>query len=161
MRDLPKLVAATKAGNSVELTVWRNHARETLQVDIGRLKEQKEASAADQPDIQKPVDLALGQTSKVLGAKLAALTSKNRQQYGIGTDVEGVVVVDVDADGPAADQGLRPGDVIQEVSQSKVAAPKDVDALTEAAREAKQPAVLMLVNRGGDQIFIAVKLGQA
>ena len=70
-------------------------------------------------------------------------------------------MVDVDADGPAADQGLRPGDVIQEVSQSKVAAPKDVDALTEAAREAKQPAVLMLVNRGGDQIFIAVKLGQA
>src|SRR5882724_1024447 len=161
MRDLPKLVAATKAGSAVELTVWRNHARETLQVDIGRLKEEKEASAADQPDAAKPVDLALGQTSKVLGAKLAALTSKNRQQYGIGTDVEGVVVVDVDADGPAADQGLRPGDVIQEVSQAKVEAPKDVDALTEAAREAKQPAVLMLVNRGGDQIFIAVKLGQA
>jgi serine protease Do len=161
MRDLPKLVAATKAGSAVELTVWRNHARETLQVDIGRLKEEKEASAGDQPDAAKPVDLALGQTSKVLGAKLATLTSKNRQQYGIGSDVEGVVVVDVDADGPAADQGLRPGDVIQEVSQSKVAAPKDVDALTEAAREAKQPAVLMLVNRGGDQIFIAVKLGQA
>ena len=51
--------------------------------------------------------------------------------------------------------------MIQEISQSKVEAPKDVDALTDAAREAKQAAVLMLVNRAGDQIFIAVKLGQA
>ena len=155
------LVAATKAGSSVELTVWRNHSRETLQVDIGKLKEEKEASADDTPDTATPVDVATGLTSKVLGAKLAALTTKNRQQFGIGADVEGVVVIDVDADGPAADQGLRPGDVIQEISQSKVTAPKDVDTLTDAAREAKQPAVLMLVNRAGDQIFIAVKLGQA
>ena len=161
MRDLPKLVAATKAGSLVELTVWRNHGRETLQVDVGKLKEEKEASADDKPDAAKPVDVAAGQVSKVLGAKLAALTAKNRQQYGIGADVQGVVVIEVDADGPAADQGLRPGDVIQEISQSKVEAPKDVDALTDAAREAKQAAVLMLVNRAGDQIFIAVKLGQA
>src|SRR5262249_29426665 len=93
MRDLPKLVAATKAGRGVELAVWHNRARETLEVDTGRLKEEKEAAAEDQPDTAKPVDLALGQTSKALGAKLATLTSKNRQQYGIGSDVEGVVVV--------------------------------------------------------------------
>jgi serine protease Do len=163
MRDLPRLVAAVKAGTTVDLVVWRNRSREMLSVEIGKLKEEKEASADDSSgsDEGKAAGAVVGHVSKLLGAKLASLTPKTRQQFNIADDVQGVLVTDVDADGPAADQGLRPGDVIQEVGQAKVEAPRDVDNATQAAREAKQQAVLILVNRGGDQIFVAIKLGQA
>jgi serine protease Do len=162
MRDLPRLVAAVKAGTTVDLTVWRNRSRETLSVEIGKLKEEKEAAADEaSPDQGDSGAAVVGHVSKLLGAKLATLTPKARQQFNIADDVQGVLVTDVDADGPAADQGLRPGDVIQEVGQAKVDAPRDVDNATQAAREAKQQAVLILVNRGGDQIFVAIKLGQA
>ncbi|MFO1056764.1 MAG: DegQ family serine endoprotease [Dongiaceae bacterium] len=161
MRDLPRLVAAVKAGTTVDLTVWRNRGRETLSVEIGKLKEEQQASASDNGDQGGAGGAVVGHVSKLLGAKLASLTPKTRQQFNIADDIQGVLVTDVDADGPAADQGLRPGDVIQEVGQAKVDAPKDVDNATQAAREAKQPAVLILVNRGGDQIFVAIKLGQA
>jgi serine protease Do len=163
MRDLPRLVAAVKAGTNVDIVVWRSGSRQTLNVEIGKLKEEKQASAEDNGGSNDQGDngAVVGHVSKLLGAKLASLTPKARQQFNIADDVQGVLVTDVDADGPAADQGLRPGDVIQEVGQAKVAAPGDVDNATQAAREAKQQAVLILVNRGGDQIFVAVKLGKA
>ena len=97
---------------------------------------------------------------KELGATLASLTPDLRQQLDIPDDVTGVVITDVDSDGAAAEQGLTSGDIIEQVGQKPVATPADVAKIVDAAVAAKQEAVLLLVNRRGDELFVAVKVSQ-
>ena len=45
VRHLPRVVAATKVGKTVPVTVWRKRQQETVQVAVGRLDETEEAAA--------------------------------------------------------------------------------------------------------------------
>ena len=157
-RELPRIVAATPAGKPVDVVVWREGERKTLRVTVAAMKEQEQvASAGDtSPDGQDQ-----GSANRELGAQLSALTPDLRQQLGLGEEVNGVVVMDVTEGGPAAKQGLRQGDIIVKVSSSKVAKPADVDKAVQQALTAKKSAVLLLVNRQGDEVFLAIKVGKA
>jgi len=97
----------------------------------------------------------------VLGLTLARLDPRARQEFGIGEDIDGVVVVDVDQDSAAAEEGLRPGDVIRQVGQTEVRTPSDVNRLVEEARHKEAKSVLMLINRAGDDLFLAMNIAKA
>ncbi len=66
--------------------------------------------------------------------------------------------VEVDPEGTAADRGVRPGDMILEVGLEEVHTPADGVAQVKAAGEAKRKSVLLLLDRSGDQRFIAVEI---
>ncbi len=66
--------------------------------------------------------------------------------------------MDVAAESPAAEQGLRPGDVIERVGSEPVTTPEQVATLAKAAQAENRAAVLLLINRQGDSIFVAVKV---
>jgi serine protease Do len=157
-RELPRIVAATPAGKPVDVVVWRDGGRKTLSVTVAQMKDQEQvASAGDSsPDGQSE-----GSANHALGVQLSALTPDLRQQLGLGDDVTGVVVMDVTENGPAAKQGLRQGDIIVQVARSKVSDPAEVDKAVQQALSAKRSAVLLLVNRQGDEVFLAVKVGKA
>jgi serine protease Do len=157
LHDLTRLVADTRAGTKVDMKIWRDKKNETLTVEIAKLKAERIASAEDQPAADDGAD---GRAVKELGAKLAALTPDIRQQLDIPDEVKGVMITDVDSDGAAAEQGLQSGDIIVQVGQKPVATPADVAAIVDAAVEAKQEAVLLLVNHRGDELFVAVKVSQ-
>ena len=80
-----------------------------------------------------------------------------RHQLGVGKNVTGVVVLDVQ-DGPAATQGLRPGDIILKIGARAVTEPQQVDAAVEKAKTANT-AVLMLVRRDGHDLFLGFSIG--
>ena len=153
MRDLPRLVAATPAGKTVELRIWRDGAELTAATEIAKLQAQDRVAAIE----TEPAGPVGAVSSKTLGLSLAAATPELRQRYGLADTVAGVVVVGVDADGPAAEQGLRPGDVIERVAAMEVSVPAQVEAAADAARAANRPA-LLLVNRDGNELFVAVKV---
>jgi serine protease Do len=157
-RELPRIVAATPAGKPVDVIVWRDGERKTLRVTVAQMKDQEQvASAGDtSPDGQSE-----GSANRLLGVQLSALTPDLRQQLGLSEDVTGVVVMDVTQDGPAAKQGLRQGDIIERVARSKVSDPAEVDKAVQQALTAKRSAVLLLVNRQGDEVFLAIKVGKA
>jgi serine protease Do len=69
-----------------------------------------------------------------------------------------VVVTSVADDGPAAKRGLQPGDVIEQVGSDPVATPQQVAKLAKAAHAENRNAVLLLVNRQGDELFVAVEV---
>jgi serine protease Do len=61
----------------------------------------------------------------------------------------------------AAEQGLREGDVIVSVNQQDVSSPAEVEKLAKSAKDQKKDALLLLVNRGGNQLFVGLNLSQA
>jgi serine protease Do len=151
-RALARAVGAETPGTASDLTVWRDGNPVGISVELGNRPAKVAALRRDGGDA------AL--TSDLLGAKLAALTPKTRQRFGIEEDVQGVLVVDV-AESAQMEQGLRPGDVIRRVGQTAVTSPEEVQAEAQAAQSSGSNALLLLVNRQGRNIFVGLKLGVA
>ncbi|HYL48522.1 MAG TPA: DegQ family serine endoprotease [Stellaceae bacterium] len=155
MRHLPRIVAETPIDKTVKVMVWRKHKELTLDVKVGELKDTVEQAAAT---AKQPAP-APGTAVKALGLSVADLTPELRQRYQLADDSAGVVVTDVDKDGPAAEKGMRAGDVITEVAQEEVKTPADVVKKVDAATKAGRKSVLLLVDRQGDLRFYALKVG--
>jgi serine protease Do len=82
-----------------------------------------------------------------------------RTKFDLPKDAEGVVILTVDENGPAAEKDLQPGDVIAEVDQKAVATSGDVRDRVKSAQENGYRLVTLLINRGGDFQWVAVKIG--
>jgi serine protease Do len=140
--ELPLLVARTPVGKTVKVKALRGKETETFNIKIQELKEEETAQAGSG-------------TTEDLGLAVQTLTPELAENLGLDRSTKGVVVTQVDPGGPAADAGLRRGDVILEVNRQPV---KDVDAYRKALKAVgKGKSVLFLVRRGDNTIFLAVK----
>jgi serine protease Do len=76
-------------------------------------------------------------------------------------DVEsGVVVVGVEQGSPAYEEGIRPGDLIEEINGEEVEDLGDYERLAEDARDEADKPVLFLVRRDSMNRYVAVKPSQ-
>ncbi|MBI1776125.1 MAG: DegQ family serine endoprotease [Proteobacteria bacterium] len=148
LHGLPRTVAATPAGKSVDVVVSRDGAEQTLRLEVGGLKDDQMASA-DQPSAA---------ADNTLGMRLAPLNQQNRQRFDIAREVKGVIVADVRPDGPAAEVGINAGDIISRVGSASVNSPEQVVSTIKEAQRAGRKAVTLLVNRGGEEHYVAVPL---
>ena len=156
MRRLPRMVAETPIGKTVDVVVWRDGARKTLDVELGQLEEEPEEQAEGPAPDQRP-DEGEQQVAD-LGLAVANLTPAVRERFDIPEDVHGVMVVQVERGSQAARKGIQPGDVIGEVNQAPVDTVKDVVAQIGKAREAGRGSVLLLVQNAQGMRFVALKL---
>ncbi len=156
MRELPRIVAETGIGRTVDVEVWRKGGLKKLKVVVGELKESAVETAKAEPksNVPAPVEAEID----VLGLTVTAITEKLRNEFNVPDELRGVLITGVKADGTAAEKGLRPGDVIVEVGQEEVSTPDQVAAKIEESRANGRKSVLLLVNRGGDLRFFAVRI---
>ena len=97
-----------------------------------------------------------GHLAPKLGLSVAPLSSM-RERIGAPSDINGVVVVAVDEDGPADHAGIQAGDIIARVGDRNVTNGAELaDALTQI----RQNTALLLVNRRGSTSFLTVELGK-
>jgi serine protease Do len=172
MRGLPRLVAQTPIGKDVDVELLRKGQRVTLKVAVGRLVEEAEpvkTSAKEPPKGKgraKDRDKDSGKDSgksgpagrpSLIGLVLAPLSEELRTKHNIGKDVKGVIVLEVDPASPAAEKGVKVGDVIVEVAQEAVMSLDDIARSVDRVRKAGRKAVLLRLEDGkGDLRFVAV-----
>ena len=158
-RKLQRVVANAPVGKKMKVIVWRNEKEVPLEVTIGELEKYEASAAAEEKNKEKNQPPApLVASAEMLGLKLSELTPELRQQFNIAEGVRGVIITDVTATSDAADKGLKPGDVILEVSQEEVANPKDVQAKVDSAKKGGRKSVLLLVERQGNLQFVPLKV---
>ena len=158
MRHLPRLVAESTVGKIVPVTVWRKRQEARLQVTLGKLDETEQV-AAKEPAKDKPLK-ADSSTVTTLGLTLSNITPDLKEKFSLG-DQKGVVVVDVTKDSPAAEKGLKAGDVIMEAAQEEIKSTTQVAGKIDDAKRAGRKSILLLVERQGDLRFIALRLDQS
>ena len=129
--DLPRAVAETPVGHEVPMTVIRDGKPVTLRATIAKL---------DEPAAQPTT--ASKATKDVLGLALQPL------------ERGGLLVRNVQEGSPAANAGLRPGDVITEINRAPVKSVEDVKQAMD--KRAKDKPALFLVHRNGASVYIAV-----
>jgi len=141
--QLIALVTETNPGTTVQLDILRNGEPMTIRVTLG----------------ERPADLnvhaGLGTAPSqgtLQGITVQALTPETRQQFGLPPDQQGVVISNLDPSCPAAQAGLQPGDVIEEINRHRVSSVGDFQRL---AAEAKGDTLLR-INRQGNGAFLVV-----
>ncbi|TQF76608.1 DegQ family serine endoprotease [Elioraea sp. Yellowstone] len=157
MRILPRVVAETRIGAQVPVVVWRNGRRMTVTVTVGELPENiEQASATPGPQDRagRPAELA------GTGLKLSAITPELREQFSLGADVKGVLVLEVAPGSPAAERGIRAGDVIVEVQQEAVSTPAEVQERVNRVRQSGRQNVLLLIDGQQGMRYVPVPVGR-
>ena len=154
MRALPRIVSDAEVGATVPVEVWRKGRVEHLEVVVGRLEENDPVSAsAGSTTSEHPVE--------ALGLVVAGPNDDLRKEFELDEEAlerGGLVVVGVAPGSDAEQKGLEAGDLIIEADQASVSRPKDLEERIAAVREAGRRSVLLLVNRGGEDRFVAVLL---
>jgi len=138
-RELARRIAGYEPGDEVAITVLRQGKEQVIDVTLGKL--QNQASVADEDASVEPTSL------ESLGLELSP-----------ADDGKGVVVTGVEEDSPAAEKGIRTGDVIRSVGGDDVDSVQGVTRNIEAARKDDRKAVLFHVERERGSRFIAVPL---
>jgi serine protease Do len=157
MRHLPRIVAETPIDKTVKVKVWRKRKELLLDVKVGELKDSDQQASAS---TKQPAPPPAGTAVKPLGLAVANLTPELRERFGLTEDATGVVVTTIDSDGPAAEKGMRAGDVIVEVAQEEVKSTSDVAQKIDNAKKTGMKSVLLLVDRQGDLRFYALKIAK-
>ena len=158
MRRLPRMVADTEVGKSVPVIVWRNSKKVTLAAKVGELAETKQEVAAKTGG---PAKESGERAVEALGLKLSSITPKVAEKFSLGKTAKGVVVTKVDDTGPAAEKGIRAGDVIVEVSQEEVTSPDDIAKKVADAKKAGRKSVLLLLEGQGGLRFVAIRISKS
>jgi serine protease Do len=144
-RELSLKVSMLAPGTTARLRVHRDRGEVEIPVVLGEQpSERRTFGSGAEPSVAPALE----------GVTVGDLTPQIRRQLGLPSGTTGVVVSEVEPGSPAAEAGLRRGDVIQEVNRRAVAS---VSEFERAVRQSSREAVLLLVNRGGSTMFVLVE----
>jgi serine protease Do len=149
---LRNVVAQTAVDKTVKVDVLRDKKRRSFSVKIA--EQPKEIAQAGSEDESMQGHETAGETA-LSGLEARNLTPDIAQQLGLPGTTTGVVVTRVEADSAAAAAGLQPGDVIIEVNRERVRSVADLKRIN--GKLSKNESVLLLVNRRGGKLFLAIK----
>jgi serine protease Do len=155
MKKLPRIVADTPVGKKVPIEIWRKEKKKTLVITVAQLQDDdnRVATASTKTDAKKETPES---TKSILGLGIKDLDEELRKRYNIDKNLKGVAIVKIEQDGLAAQKPLRKGDVITAVGQESVTNTADAEKLVKAAIDSKRKSVLLLVNRGGESLYITI-----
>ncbi|TPN47673.1 MULTISPECIES: DegQ family serine endoprotease [unclassified Mesorhizobium] len=152
-KDLSRAVADVAPGTRETLDVWRKGKAMKISVDVGRNSD--DAKTASTGGSGAP-GAEQGSGAPALGLGLMDITPDIRQQMNLADNERGAVVARVNPDKAAAAAGIQPGDIIVAVNQVPVKSAKQVTQAVAQAGKSGRKSVLLLVERGGSQIYVAV-----
>lgn len=141
---LPPLVGRTETGETVDVQILRAGKRKTLSVTVGEMPEESEL---------RPAGSQRGQTTeKRLALEVVDLSEAEQSRFNLAV---GVRVVSV-KEGPAAEAGIRQGDIILRINDVEVNNVAQFKALVGKLPAGK--AVPVLLQREQTTAFVAVTL---
>ena len=147
-RELARKVGMMAPGTKIKVTLARKGEIKTLTLTLGKMPNDQQAKA-DTSD-----EMSAGDSPR-LGLNLAPAKDV------AGSGDQGVAVVGVDPNGPAAERGIKTGDVILDVAGKAVANTAEVRKALSDARTAGKNTVLLRVKTAEATRFVALPIKKA
>ena len=142
-RQLKLEVARTHPGETVPVKILRDGTAKTLEVTVKTLPGTEALAKADKNNED---------TGTLNGVGVGDLDTQARQQFEVPEKIQGAVVTEVKPDSAAAEAGLKPGDVIQEINRKPVKNAEEAVRLTENASD--KTTMLRVWRDGGSRYMV-------
>src|SRR5947209_7768843 len=152
-RELRLIIGSMAPGTKVQIEVNREGQKKMFDIELAEMP----AAAAEQAPEASPEESAQPEKTTVFGAVVVAdVTDDLRTALNLPKEIKGAVIVELDSASPAAQAGLREGDVIQEVNKQPVKNAKDLVALSKKLKPNEK--ILMRVYSQGRSSYVALEL---
>jgi serine protease Do len=157
-RDFRRAIAESPVGRTLTLMALHSGVMRSLSLVTGAYPKST-ALAAGRSELPPALRVPVA-TPADPGMRLADLTPARRAQFELGATEAGVLVTEVNPDGPAADAGIATGDVILQVRQRSVATPAEVrrDLLTLAQAQVEHAALLVRGKNGAHWVVLRLAI---
>ena len=137
---LPPMVGITDPGEMATLKLLRDSKKLTVKVDVGTLAP---GVAQDDLDLPKPVPAG------PLGLVVRSMSADERSKAQV---LDGGVMITGVGNGPASRAGIRPGDVLLQISGQQIDTPERLSVVV--SRLTPGATVQVLVQRRGAPLFL-------
>jgi len=154
MKELPKIVAQTEVGKTVEVKVWRNKKEITKNIKLGRLE-----TSEDFKEEKKEVNPETPEILEIKSLKIIArlLNKKDIEQRKLPNQTTGLVITNIGKNSPI--NFLNVGDVIVEAQKKKIKSIKGLEDIVNKALKSNQKTILIVIyNNKNQRRYIGVKL---
>ncbi len=140
-RILNRIIAESRVGSTVGLTIWRGGALQMVPVVIGQAPPPQVGAQTVIPEGQAPGRVVRDDLGLIVGP----VTDNIRHRLGLAATAIGVAVRTVVAHSAAADRGIQAGSLILNIDRLPVLQPPDVQRRIDAARRERRQFVLVLI----------------
>ena len=152
MRTLPKVVANTKVGKSVQLKIWRNKKLITKRLTLGRLESSEEFKEKKSKIVPKDKEI------DVLKITVRDLTEQDIKSRNLKEGSTGVVIVDIANRSPLINL-LSVDDVIIEVQKKSVKDTSDLNKIvSDIFKKGEKTLLLTVINKNNQRNYLGVKI---
>jgi serine protease Do len=152
MRTLPKVVANTKVGKSVQLKIWRNKKLITKRLTLGRLESSEEFKAKKTPVINKDIEI------ESLKITVRDINEKDIVSRKLDKNTKGAVIVAISGKSSLAGL-LNIDDIIIEVQKTPITKSTDLNnVVNQIFKTGKKTLLITVINKDNQRRYLGVKI---
>ncbi len=152
MRTLPKVVASTQVGKSVELKIWRNKKLISKRLILGRLESSEEFKDKKTKIVKKVEDI------EKLKIAVRDITEEDISSRNLSKKTEGVVITEISNRSPLSNL-LSINDIIIEVQKTPIKSSSDLKRLVDNIfKKGEKTLLLTVINKNNQRRYLGVKI---
>ena len=152
MRTLPKVVASTQVGKSVELKIWRNKKLISKRLILGRLESSEEFKDKKTKIVKKVEDI------EKLKIAVRDITDEDISSRNLSKKTEGVVITEISNRSPLNNL-LSINDIIIEVQKTPIKSSSDLKRLVDNIfKKGEKTLLLTVINKNNQRRYLGVKI---
>ena len=152
MRTLPKVVASTQVGKSVELKIWRNKKLISKRLILGRLESSEEFKEKKTKIVKKVEDI------EKLKIAVRDITDEDISSRNLSKKTEGVVITEISNRSPLNNL-LSINDIIIEVQKTPIKSSSDLKRLVDNIfKKGEKTLLLTVINKNNQRRYLGVKI---
>ncbi len=152
MRTLPKVVASTEVGKSVELKIWRNKRLISKRLTLGRLESSEEFKEKKPKVVKKVVDI------EKLKIAVRDITDEDKTKRNLNKKTSGVIITEISNRSPLINL-ISVNDIITEVQKSPVRSSSNLKKLVDDIfKKGEKTLLLTVINQNNQRRYLGVKI---
>jgi len=150
MKELPKIVAQTDVGKTVEVKVWRNGKEISKKIKLGRLETSEDFKAKKTIETKDTV-------IESLKINVRPVKQKDIDERSLPKNTKGLVITEIANDSPI--NYLSAGNIIIEAQKKVIKTIGDLEiAINLALKSSEKTLLLVIYNNQNQRRYIGVKL---
>ena len=152
MKELPRIVAQTEVGKTVEVKIWRNEKELTKKIKLGRLETSEDFKAEKKEEADPNIS-----EIKTLKISVRVLSAKDVKIRKLPEGTSGLVITNIQQGSPI--NYLKIDNIIIEAQKKKIRSVKDFEKIINGVLQSSEKTMLIAIyNNQNQRRYIGVKL---
>lgn len=152
---LSRMVGETEIGKPVTLKIWRKGKIVEVKIKVEEMPDAKKEDAKGKNLTEKSIE-----SVNVAGLQISKIPEELKEKLKESSkEPHGVVIVNIDPNSTAGDQGLlMKGDIIEEANHKSLGSPSDFESIVKQAKKDKRKNILLLISRDGKPAYLPLRI---